>query len=310
MHILLANPRGFCAGVHMALKALSAALERFGTPVYVYHEIVHNTWVVADFRRRGVVFVDDIDAVPSGSRLLFSAHGVAPSIRRTAIERNITTIDATCPLVSKVHREVVRFVSEGYTILMIGHRGHDEVIGTVGEAPEYVRVVENEQEIDALTVTPDEKLAYLTQTTLSLNETHELVEKLRTKFPQIVGPPSGDICYATQNRQNAIEKLAVGTDIALVVGSRSSSNSRRVAERAESLGICSYLVDGPDDIAAGWFSGTETVLITAGASAPERIVRRCVAVLQSRFHATFEERVVCEERIEFALPKDLTVCDS
>ena len=305
MHIILANPRGFCAGVNMALKALSAALERFGTPIYVYHEIVHNTWVVEDFRRRGVVFVDDIDAVPNGSRLLFSAHGVAPSIRRTAAERNVQTIDATCPLVSKVHREVIRFASAGYAIIMIGHRGHDEVIGTVSEAPEYVRVVENEEEIDALSLVPDERLAYLTQTTLSLNETNEMVQRLRTKSPQIVGPPSGDICYATQNRQSAVETLAVGADIVLVVGSRNSSNSRRLAERAESLGICSYLVDGPDDIAAGWFSGNETVLITAGASAPEHVVQKCVAVLRERFRATLEEKTVCEEQIEFGLPKEL-----
>ena len=305
MHIILANPRGFCAGVNMALKALTAALERFGTPMYVYHEIVHNTWVVEDFRQRGVVFVDDIDAVPSGSRLLFSAHGVAPSVRRTATERNICTIDATCPLVARVHREVIRFASERRTIIMIGHREHDEVIGIVGEAPEYVRVVENVQEIDALSVVPDERVVYLTKTTLSLNETHALVKYLRTKFPRIIGPPQGDICYATQNRQRAIEKLAVGADIVLVIGSRNSSNSRRLAERAESLGICSYLVDGPDDIAAGWFSGGETVLVTAGASAPEHIVQKCVTVLQSRFRSTLEEQTVCEERIEFGLPKEL-----
>ncbi len=305
MHIILANPRGFCAGVNMALKALSAALERFGTPIYVYHEIVHNTWVVDDFRRRGVVFIDSIDAVPSGSRLLFSAHGVAPAIRQTAIERNIQTIDATCPLVSKVHREVVRFASEGYTIIMLGHRGHDEVVGTVSEAPEYVRVVENEAEIRALEFESDERLAYLTQTTLSLNETQEMVELLRKRFPRIVGPPSGDICYATQNRQNTVEKLCNGVDIVLVVGSRSSSNSRRLAERAESLGICSYLVDGPDDITAGWFSGREKVLITAGASAPEHIVQRCVDVLRQRFRATVEEKQACEERIAFKLPEGL-----
>ena len=307
MHIILANPRGFCAGVNMALKALSAAVERFGTPIYVYHEIVHNTWVVEDFRRRGVEFVDDIDTVPSGSRLLFSAHGVSPSIRRTAAERHIRAIDATCPLVNKVHREVIRFASEGYTIIMIGHRGHDEVVGTVSEAPEYVRVVENEEEIDALSIATDERLAYLTQTTLSLSETNAMVQRLRTKFPQIVGPARGDICYATQNRQNAVEKLAVGADIVLVVGSRTSSNSRRLAERAESLGICSYLVDGPDDIATGWFRGNETVLVTAGASAPEHVVQKCVAVLQSRFRATIEEKTVCEERIEFDLPKELKV---
>ena len=305
MHIILANPRGFCAGVNMAIKALDAAIEQFGAPIYVYHEIVHNNWVVEDFRAKGVHFVNTIDEVPVGGRVMFSAHGVAPEIRLTAIERNIETIDATCPLVRKVHQEVVRYASAGYTILLIGHRGHDEVIGVMCEAPEYIRIVENEHEIEGLNFELDEKLAYLTQTTLSIDETHKMIELMRRRFPGIVGPENANICYATQNRQDAVKELGAGADIVLVVGSRTSSNSRRLAEKAESLGICSYLVDGPDDIATGWFHGNETVLITAGASAPEHVVQACVGILQARFQATVEEKTVCQEKISFRLPMEL-----
>ena len=305
MHIILTNPRGFCAGVNMAIKALDAAIERFGTPIYVYHEIVHNNWVVDYFRKKGVSFVNTVDEVPVGGRMLFSAHGVSPEIRLTAMERNIDTIDATCPLVSKVHREVIRYASAGHTIILIGHRGHDEVIGVMCEAPEYIRIVENEKEIGELEFDPDEKLAYVTQTTLSVDETRNMIERLRHRFPGIAGPENANICYATQNRQDAVKQLSESVDIVLVVGSRSSSNSRRLAEKAESLDVCSYLVDGPDDIAAGWFQGDETVLITAGASAPEHLVQSCVRVLQDRFHATVEEKTVCEEKISFRLPKEL-----
>lgn len=289
----------------MAIKALDAAVDRFGTPIYVYHDIVHNTWVVEYFRRRGVVFVDSIDEVPHGARLLFSAHGVAPGVRKTALERNIETIDATCPLVAKVHRAVIRYASEGYAILLIGHRGHDEVIGVMSEAPEYIRVVENEREIRSVTFPPDAKVAYLTQTTLSVNETRRMIEILKERFPHIQGPPAANICYATQNRQDAVATLGENVDIVLVVGSRSSSNSRRLAEQSEMLGICSYLVDGPDDIATGWFHGDETVLITAGASAPEQIVQDCVRVLSKRFPATIEEKTVRREDVSFPLPEGL-----
>lgn len=306
MHIILANPRGFCAGVNMAIKALDAVLRRHAPPVYVYHEIVHNTWVVDDFRKKGVRFVNRMDEVPSGSLLMFSAHGVSPEVRLTALERNIRTVDATCPLVNKVHRDVVRYASDGYMIVLIGHRGHDEVIATMSEAPEYIRIVESEREIEALSFDPKQKLAYLTQTTLSIDDTKRMIELLRQKFPRIAGPPSANICYATKNRQDAVERLAAGTDIVLVVGSRSSSNSRRLAERAEALGVCSYLVDGPDDIATGWFHGNETVLISAGASAPEHVLQACVDVLRNRFGATTEEKRVCEEKIAFRLPPELT----
>ncbi|MDR0336783.1 MAG: 4-hydroxy-3-methylbut-2-enyl diphosphate reductase [Planctomycetaceae bacterium] len=306
MHLVLVNPRGFCAGVNMAVKALDVALQCFGEPVYVYHEIVHNTWVVDYFRRRGAYFVDTIDKVPTGSRLMFSAHGVSPEVRLRALERNIQTIDATCPLVNTVHHAVIRYSSAGYTIILIGHRGHDEVNGIMNEAPESIRIVENEQEIANLSFPPDEKLVYLTQTTLSVEETAKMIELLRQRFPAITGNSEANICYATQNRQNAVRELSVGVDVVLVVGSRTSSNSRRLAELAESLGIYSYLVDGPDDIAFGLFRGDETILITAGASAPEQIVQDCVQMLQTRFQATIEEKTTCKESLAFRLPKELT----
>jgi 4-hydroxy-3-methylbut-2-enyl diphosphate reductase len=305
VHIILVNPRGFCAGVNMAVKALDAALQRFGKPVYVYHEIVHNTWVVDYFRQQGACFVDLIDKVPAGSRLLFSAHGVSPEIRFQTLERHIKTIDATCPLVNAVHQAVLYYASKGYTIILIGHRGHDEVNGTMSEAPESIRIVENEQEIANLSFQPNEKLAYLTQTTLSVEETAKMIELLRQRFPAIVGPSAANICYATQNRQNAVRELSVDVDAVLVIGSPTSSNSRRLAELAESLGICSYLVDGPNDITQELFQGNETILITAGASAPEQIVQDCVQVLQTRFQATVEEKTTCKESLSFRLPKEL-----
>jgi 4-hydroxy-3-methylbut-2-enyl diphosphate reductase len=291
----------------MAVRALDAALQRFGVPIYVYHEIVHNTWVVEHFRRLGVCFVDSIDVVPNGSRLLFSAHGVLPEVRLRALERNIATIDATCPLVNKVHRDVIRYASEGFTIILIGHRGHDEVIGTMNEAPENICVVENEQEIKQLSFRPDDKLAYLTQTTLSVKDTVKMIELLRQRFPQIIGTASSNICYATQNRQDAVWEFSVGVDVVLVVGSRNSSNSRRLAEQAESFGICSYLVDGSKDIMADWFLGTETILITAGASAPEYVVQDCVRMLKKRFQATVEEKTIRTETLEFRLPPELSL---
>ncbi len=223
----------------------------------------------------------------------------------TAVERNIETIDATCPLVRKVHQEVIRYSSDGYTILLIGHRGHDEVVGVMCEAPEYIRIVENEQEIEELKFSPDEKLAYLTQTTFSVDETRSMIDLMKRRFPGIVGPENANVCYATQNRQDAVRTLGAASDIVLVVGSRTSSNSRRLAEKAELLGICSYLVDGPDDIATGWFHGGETVLITAGASAPEHVVQGCVDMLRARFGATVEEKTVCLEKIAFPLPTPL-----
>jgi len=306
VHIILANPRGFCAGVNRAVETLNAALEKYGTPFYVYHEIVHNTWVVEDFRRRGVVFVNEINEVPAHSRLMFSAHGVSPEIRIEAAKRNIKTLDATCPLVQKVHRQVKSYASLNYRIILIGHRGHDEVNGVMNEAPDNIDIVENEAEIEALNYPEGTKLSYVTQTTLSVNETQKMTDWLRRKFPGIAGPPQANICYATQNRQDAVEKLCAGVDVALIVGSRTSSNSCRLAEKAEALGICAYLIDGHLDITSGLFRGDETVLISAGASAPEYVVQECLNVLKSRFNATVEEKTVCKENVRFRLPEELT----
>ena len=288
MRILLAEPRGFCAGVTRAVQSLENAARQFGTPVYVYHEIVHNNWIVEDFRRHGVIFVDTLDEVPHGSRLMFSAHGVSPEIRRIAEERSLQTIDATCPLVEKVHQNAIEYAQQGYKIILIGHRNHDEVVGVVGEVPESIWVVENEVEIDLLTFATDEKLAYLTQTTFSITETFRQIERLQERFPQIVGPPQSNICYATQSRQDAVRERCSQADTVIVVGSRSSSNSRRLAEQAESFGVRSFLVDSSEDIPLNEFTGNEKVLITAGASAPEHLVQGCVDLLQKQFDAEIE----------------------
>ena len=292
MQILLAEPRGFCAGVTRAVQSLENAVEQFGTPIYVYHEIVHNTWIVEDFRRQGVIFVDNVDEVPEGSRLMFSAHGVSPEIRETAIERSLKTIDATCPLVQKVHDSAIEYVRNGYKVILVGHREHDEVVGVVGEVPDSIWVVENETEIDALTFGKEEKLAYLTQTTLSISETFQQIERMKSRFPQIVGPPQSNICYATQSRQDSVRKLCQQADVVIVVGSRSSSNSRRLAEQAEKLGVRAFLVDGAAEIPLNEFVGNETVVITAGASAPEHLVQGCVDSLKKRWGAEVRSRLV------------------
>ena len=292
MKILLAEPRGFCAGVTMAVQSLELAVQEFGVPIYVYHEIVHNTWIVENFRSKGVVFVNSPYEVPCGARLMFSAHGVSPEIRRIAKERALETIDATCPLVNKVHQSALDFARQGYKIILLGHRGHDEVVGVVGEVPDSIWVVENEMEIDALTFGTEEKLAYLTQTTLSVAETFQRIERLKERFPQIVGPPQSNICYATQSRQDVVRELSPQADVVIVVGSWTSSNSRRLAEQAEDHGICSFLVDEAGDIPRGDLSGNETILITAGASAPEHLVQECVELLQKCFGAV----VIPQER--------------
>ena len=235
MRVILAAPRGFCAGVNMAIEALELAISTYGTPLYVYHEIVHNKWVVERFRRQGVVFVNDLAEVPEGVSLLYSAHGVPPEVRRQAAERHLKTIDATCPLVTKVHLEAIRFAQQGYTILLIGHAGHDEVVGTMGEAPQSVRLVQTVADCDRVEVPDPSKVAYLTQTTLSVDDASQIIERLRQRFPQIVGPARDDICYATQNRQEAVRILAPEADVVLVVGSQNSSNSRRLAEMARCL---------------------------------------------------------------------------
>ncbi len=303
MKVILASPRGFCAGVNMAIESLDLAIAAFGTPIYVYHEIVHNTYVVARFRDKGAVFVDNLDEVPEGATLLFSAHGVSPQIRQVAKARNLRAIDATCPLVTKVHLEAIRFARDGYTIFLIGHEGHDEVLGTMGEAPAAIRLVETPDEVDSLDVPNDAKVAYLTQTTLSVDDAERIIARLRARYPHIVGPPKEDICYATQNRQEAVHELSREVDVVLVVGSQNSSNSQRLKELALERGRRAYLIDEADDIQPEWLQGQETVLITAGASAPESIVRECVDFLRERYGASVEERSLRDEEVYFPLPR-------
>jgi 4-hydroxy-3-methylbut-2-enyl diphosphate reductase len=305
MNILLASPRGFCAGVNMAIDTLDTALKLYGRPVYVFHEIVHNKHVVERFTREGAVFVDTVEEVPEGAVLLFSAHGVAPEVRRVAEARRLRAIDATCPLVTKVHLEAIKYAKQGYHIMLIGHEGHDEVIGTMGQAPDAFTLVETAAEVDALPFGPHDKLAYLTQTTLSVDDASRIIARLKERFPQIVGPPKDDICYATQNRQEAVRLLSEDAHMVLVLGSQNSSNSQRLAELARERGIPAHLIDGADEIDPGWFRGDETVVITAGASAPESVVQDCIAWLKDQFNATVEERTIREEEVYFPLPKEL-----
>ncbi len=307
MIILLASPRGFCAGVNMAIETLDQSLQLFGAPVYVYHEIVHNLYVVERFKKLGAVFVDHLTDVPPGSVLLFSAHGVSPEIRRISQDRKLRTIDATCPLVTKVHLEAIRFANQGYTIVLIGHEGHDEVIGTMGEAPNAFVLVESPEGVDKLLFDHTHKLAYLTQTTLSVDDANRIINRLKERFPQIVGPPKEDICYATQNRQEAVRLLAKEAQLVLVLGSQNSSNSQRLAELGRETGVAAYLVDGRKDLQREWFTGVETVLITAGASAPETVVQETIDYLREEFGATVEIRSIREEEVYFQLPKELRV---
>ncbi|MFN4243329.1 MAG: 4-hydroxy-3-methylbut-2-enyl diphosphate reductase [Tepidisphaerales bacterium] len=305
MNILLANPRGFCAGVNMAIDVVDEALKRVGPPIYVYHEIVHNRHVVDDFRARGVTFVDDIEQVPEGAVVVFSAHGVSPAVRAAAKRRKLREVDATCPLVTKVHNEVVRFARDGYHIIFIGHRNHDEAVGTVGEAPDAITVVESVDEVDALPFPPDAKLAYVTQTTLSLHDAACIIDALKRKYPGIRPPPKEDICYATTNRQNAVSLYAPETDLVLVVGSQNSSNSKRLVETAQARGVRAYLIDDHRELRPEWFDGVRTVLITAGASAPEHLVQELVQRLQREYGGTVETRTLVEEDVSFAPPKSL-----
>jgi 4-hydroxy-3-methylbut-2-enyl diphosphate reductase len=310
MKIILANPRGFCAGVNMAIESLEKALALYGSPLYVYHEIVHNRPIVERFRGRGVVFVDDISEVPAGGTVLYSAHGVAPAIREQSRTRNLRAIDATCPLVTKVHMEAVKFAREGYTIILIGHEGHDEVLGTMGEAPENMLLVEDEADVEALDLPAGARLAFLTQTTLSVDEAKVVIDALRQKYPQVVGPNKDDICYATQNRQEAVRELVPQADVVLVLGSRNSSNSQRLAEIARATGRPAYLIDRVTELKDEWFRPTDTVLVTAGASAPEEHVQACVEYLRHKFGASVESRVVREEHVSFPLPRELRVVNT
>lgn len=305
MRILLANPRGFCAGVNMAIECLDEVIRMCGPKVFVYHEIVHNKYVVDRFTKQGVTFVDVIDEVPPGAILLYSAHGVSPEIRQQARDRNLRTIDATCPLVTKVHLEAIRYAEGGYHIVLIGHEGHDEVIGTMGEAPESITLVETPEEVANLSFPAGAKIAYLTQTTLSVDEAGRVIAALKQHFPAIESPPKEDICYATTNRQEAVTILASRSDVLLVLGSQNSSNSRRLMEIGQSLGKPSYLIDGVHELQRAWFEPQQTVLITAGASAPEVVVQDVIRYLQSEFTAEMEEVTTREEHVSFPLPKEL-----
>ena len=305
MKIVLAAPRGFCAGVNMAVDSLDLTLKHFGAPVYVYHEIVHNQYVVDMFRQKGAIFVDSVDEVPEGCVLMFSAHGVSPQIRAAAKARNLTALDATCPLVTKVHLEAIKYAKLGYTIILIGHEGHDEVIGTMGEAPEAIVLVEDEDDVDHLKVADESKLALLTQTTLSVDDANRIIDRLRQRFPNIQSPPKGDICYATQNRQDAVRTLASDADVVVVLGSQNSSNSARLRELAAEQGKRAFLVDGPADLKRSDFQADDTVLVTAGASAPESVVQETIDWLKSEFGATVETATVREESVQFPLPKPL-----
>ena len=305
MKVLLANPRGFCAGVNLAIECVERVLQHQGAPVYVFHEIVHNKHVVQRFTDRGVVFVNRIEEIPAGATVVFSAHGVSPEVRRKATARQLTQVDATCPLVAKVHVEAIRYAREKFTIVLIGHRDHDEVVGTVGEAPDAIHVVESVLEVEQLAIPCDHKIAYLTQTTLSLDDSERIVDALRRKYPRIRSPHTEDICYATTNRQNAVKALAQECDVVLVVGSANSSNSRRLVEIAEHRGVPAYLMDDVTQLDDRWLTNAETVLLTAGASAPEDLVQDVLAVLMTRYSAIVEERRVVDEDLSFQAPPSL-----
>lgn len=305
MKILLANPRGFCAGVNMAIECLDEAIRRVGPGIYVYHEIVHNKYVVDRFTKQGVTFVDTMDEVPQGSILLFSAHGVSPEIRQVARDRNLQTVDATCPLVTKVHLEAIRYANAGYNIILVGHEGHDEVIGTMGEAPESITLVETPDEVSKLTFTESDKLAYLTQTTLSVAEAGEVISALKARYPHIESPKKEDICYATTNRQEAVQMLVDAADVMIVLGSQNSSNSRRLMEIGAGQGVPSYLIDGASELQLEWFDQDSTVAVTAGASAPEVVVEECIEFLRTNFNAEVSEETLREENVHFNLPKEL-----
>ena len=307
MRILLTNPRGFCAGVRMAVDVVDRVVDLYpGRTIYVHHEIVHNRHVVGRLRGRGVAFVDKLSDVPRGEIVVFSAHGVSPAIRREAVERGLTAIDATCPLVTKVHSEAVRYARQGYQILLIGHREHQEVIGTSGEAPEAIQVVESPEDIPRLTIHDPDRLVYLTQTTLSTDDAGVIIRELKRVFPKIKEPPSSDICYATTNRQHAVREVATECDLVLVVGSKNSSNSVRLTEIARNVGTAAHLIDDVTELCGEWFpTGDETVLLTAGASAPEDLVAGICRELLRRYGGRIEQLDIFDEDVEFALPAAL-----
>jgi 4-hydroxy-3-methylbut-2-enyl diphosphate reductase len=305
--IYLLRPRGFCAGVVRAIDIVELALELYGPPVYVRKEIVHNRHVVEELASKGAVFVEENAEVPEGSRVVFSAHGVSPEVRDEARRRRLKVIDATCPLVTKVHLESIRFAKQGYTILLIGHKDHDEVIGTLGEAPSRTVLISTVEDVDRLEVEDPEKLCYLTQTTLSLDETRDIIERLKQRFPKIEGPPAQDICYATENRQQAVKGVAPRCDLLLVVGSDNSSNSRRLVEVSNKLGTPAQLVDDAGEVDPAWLQSVRKIAVTAGASAPEHLVQQLIAHLHDRGFHRVEEVELVEEDVRFALPPELAV---
>jgi 4-hydroxy-3-methylbut-2-en-1-yl diphosphate reductase len=303
--VLLAAPRGYCAGVDRAVQAVEHALDLYGPPIYVRKEIVHNKHVVQELSKRGAIFVDQETEVPEGEMVVFSAHGVAPAVHENAAARQLRTIDATCPLVTKVHVEARKFAAQGYTIILIGHAGHEEVEGTTGEAPESIVLVQSAEEVDDLEIDDPEKVAFITQTTLSVDETNEIIDRLRERFPKIVSPKSDDICYATTNRQIAVKQLARECDLVLVIGSTNSSNSNRLVEVAREHGAASHLIDNHLQVRDQWLEGVETVGITSGASAPEELVERLVDLFRERGAEEVSELRTVEEDVRFMLPKEI-----
>jgi len=304
--LYLLKPRGFCAGVVRAIDVVKIALDLYGPPVYVRKEIVHNKHVVDELREAGAIFVEELDEVPEGARAIFSAHGVSPVVRQEAKSRRLQVIDATCPLVTKVHLEAVKFARDGYSIVLIGHKDHDEVIGTLGEAPERTFLVSTVADVDALRVPDPARVCYLTQTTLSLDETRDIVIRLKERFPLIQGPPAQDICYATENRQMAVKAVAAFCDLLLVVGSQNSSNSKRLVEVSENSGVRAFLVNDWDDVDESWLTGVKNVAVTAGASAPEHLVEQLIASLREHGFRQLEEVELVEEDVRFSLPGELT----
>src|SRR6266568_3177494 len=303
--LLLLKPRGFCAGVVRAIDVVRIALEAFGPPIYVRKEIVHNSFVVEELRGKGAIFVDSEDEVPNGERIIYSAHGVSPEVREHSARRGLRVIDATCPLVTKVHVEAVKFAKEGYSLILIGHKDHDEVIGTLGEAPLVTQVVGSPEQVKNLSVPDPDHVAYLTQTTLSLDETKDIIAALKKKFPNIKGPAAQDICYATENRQVAVKQVASEADLLLVVGSENSSNSNRLVEVAQNLGTPSYLIENYRAISPGWLEGVKTIALTAGASAPECLVEEVVTFLSEKGFHDLRELEVMPENVRFGLPPEI-----
>ncbi|HLY99555.1 MAG TPA: 4-hydroxy-3-methylbut-2-enyl diphosphate reductase [Candidatus Angelobacter sp.] len=303
--LLLLKPRGFCAGVVRAIDIVRIALDAFGPPIYVRKEIVHNRYVVEELKGKGAIFVDEVYEVPDGQRLIYSAHGVSPTVREASKLRNLQVVDATCPLVTKVHVEAVKYAKGGYSIILIGHHDHDEVIGTLGEAPDVTQVVGTPEEVEHLQVPDPTRIAYITQTTLSLDETQEVIAALRKKFPLIEGPHAQDICYATQNRQTAVKDVAHQAELLLVVGSENSSNSNRLVEVSTNLGTASYLIDTAGDIRTEWLQGVKTVALTAGASAPEVLVEQAVDFLKKKGFTNIQEIEVMPENVRFGLPPEI-----